>query len=252
MVRPLVKILPGTRIDPRYPDEDGRPMGDTDQHSIALIWLREAVEDFFADVPDVYVASNLILYYEHGNPGARRDPDVLVARGVVGKHARRSFRVWEEGLLPCTLFEVASRKTWREDIGEKRLLYARIGIKEYFLFDPENRYLQPALQGYRSRRGQPVPMKPARDGSLKSRQLGLRLVPEGRMLRLRDLHTDEPVLTRHEQAEYFQQRAAEERRRAAEERQRAAKERQRADELAAQLRALRQELRRLRGNGQDL
>ena len=56
--------LPGTAYDPLYPDEDGRPMGDTDFHTLALVWLRQALEDCFAAVLDVYVASNLIYYYE--------------------------------------------------------------------------------------------------------------------------------------------------------------------------------------------
>jgi Uma2 family endonuclease len=218
MMPQLAKPLPGTVLDPLYPDEDGRPMGDTDYHSAALIWLRQALEDFFAPVLDVYIATNLILYYEHGNPKARRDPDVLVARGVVGKHMRRSFRVWEEGVLPCTLFEIISRKNWRVDMGEKRLLYARLSIEEYFVFDPEARYVDPPLQGFHSRKGRPVAMKPARDGSLKSRELGLRMIPEGGMLRLYDLKTGEPVLTREE----------------------------RAAELAAQVAALQEELKRRR------
>src|SRR5262249_15680403 len=83
------KPLPGTLPDPMYPDSDGRPMGDTDFHSAALAWLREALQDVFEAVLDVYVATNLILYYERGNPKARRDPDVLVAKSV-GKHKRRS------------------------------------------------------------------------------------------------------------------------------------------------------------------
>jgi Uma2 family endonuclease len=165
--------LPGTAVDPLYPDSDGRPMGDTDHHSLALIWLREALEDFFAAVLDVYVATNIILYYEHGNPKGRRDPDVLVARGV-SKHRRRSFRVWEEGTLPCVLVEIASRKTWREDVGAKRALYAQLGVPEYFIFDPEGLYINPPLQGFQTRRGASVPMKRARDGSLTSKQLGLR------------------------------------------------------------------------------
>ena len=84
--------LPGTVPDPKYPDSDGRSMGDTDFHSLALMDLRQGLEDHFADVPDVYVASNLILYYEKGDPSKRRDPDVLVARKV-GKHRRRFFRI---------------------------------------------------------------------------------------------------------------------------------------------------------------
>ena len=193
--------LPGTTIDPMYPDEDGRPMGDTDFHSIALIGLRLALENFFAKLMDVYIATNLIFYYEQGNPKARRDPDVLVAKSVVGRHRRRSFRLWEEKVLPCTLFEIASKHTWRVDVGEKRDLYATIGVPEYFIFDPEDRYIDPALQGFRSSKGKSVPMKPAKDGSLISKQLGLRMVPEGSMLRLYDVTTGERILTPQEQAE---------------------------------------------------
>jgi hypothetical protein len=145
---------------------------------------------------------------------------------------RRSFRVWEEEVLPRTLFEIASRKTWRQDVGEKRELYARIRIKEYILFVPEARYLRPQLQGFRSYRGQPVPLKPLKDGSLKSTELGLLLTPEGRMLRLRDLKTGEMVLTRAEQAERLKQLAK--------------AERDRADELAERLAALQDEVNRLR------
>jgi Uma2 family endonuclease len=244
--------LPGTQIDPRYPDSDGRPMGDTDYHNVALIWLREGLEDHFADVSDVYVASNLILYYQEGDPSARRDPDGLVAKGV-GKHRRRSFRVWEEKKMPCTLFEVASRKTWRVDLGEKRQLYARLKVKEYFVFDPEGRYLDPPLQGFKSVKGKSVPMKPAADGSLVSKELGLRLVPEGEMLRLIDLKTGQPILTRSERAEQEKQRAEEEKQRAEQEKrrtrqekqraeqekQRAEQEKQRAEDLAAEVERLR-------------
>ena len=59
--------LPGTTIDPRYPDSDGRPMGETDFHSAALVWLREALQDFFAGL-DVYIAMNLLMYYKKGDP----------------------------------------------------------------------------------------------------------------------------------------------------------------------------------------
>jgi Uma2 family endonuclease len=191
--------LPGTVEDPRYPDQDGRFMSDTEFHSVAMNWLREALEDYFAE-QDVYVVSNLIYYFREGDPMSRRDPDVLVAKGV-GKHRRRSYRIWEEKVVPCTLFEIASRRTWRADINENPQLYASLGVKEYFVFDPEGRYVKPALRGFRSLRHRPVPMKPAADGSLVSKQLGLRLVPEGEMLRLIDLGTGQPVPTRAERAE---------------------------------------------------
>jgi Uma2 family endonuclease len=199
--------LPGTVYDPFYPDEDGRPMGDTDYHSIALIFLREGLEDFFARRAAVYVGMNLIYYYEYGIPKARRDPDILVAKGV-GKHRRRSFRIWEEKRTPCTFFEVVSKSTVRVDVGEKRLLYERLQIPEYFLFDPEAKYISRPLQGFRLKRGAYMELTPAKDGSLISKQLGLRLVPEGEMLRLINLKTGKPVLTRQEQAERARRRAS--------------------------------------------
>jgi Uma2 family endonuclease len=216
--------LPGTRIDPRYPDSDGRFMGETDFHNLAMIWLREGLEDHFTDQA-VYVASNLVFYFQESAPLSRRDPDVLVARGV-GKHRRRSYRIWEEQVIPCSLFEIASRRTWRVDAGKKRLLYASLDVKEYFVFDPEARYLKPALQGFRTRQRRSVALKPAADGSLVSKELGLRLVPEGTMLRLIDIATGQPVLTRAERAE---------------------QERERADQATQRVQELQAENERLRG-----
>src|SRR5262245_41227940 len=201
--------LAGTVHDPRYPDWMRRPMGDTDFQSLAMTLLREGLDFHFEDDPQVYVAMNIVFYYLQGDPRARRDPDVLVARGVVGKHLRRSFRVWEEGVLPCTLFEISSEKTWRQDIGAKRELYARPNIPEYFVFDPEGEYLDPVLRGFRTVKRRSVEMKPAADGSLESVQLGLRLTPEGTMLRLHDLRTGQPILTSAERREADRQQIAE-------------------------------------------
>jgi hypothetical protein len=174
------------------------------------------------------------MYYKQGDPKSRRDPDVLVAKGV-GKHSRRSFRVWEEGVVPNVLFEIASKDTWRTDLRDKPAEYAGIGVKEYFVFDPEGAYLDPVLQGFRTVKGKPVRMKPAADGSLVSRQLGLRLMAESGMLRFINVQTREPILTRNERNERLEHRAEQ-----AE--QRAEQERQRAEVLQAELRRLRARL----------
>ena len=47
------------------------------------------------------------------------------------------------------VFEITSRGTRLEDLGTKRALYAMLGVREYFLYDPLGEYLQPPLQGYR-------------------------------------------------------------------------------------------------------
>jgi len=75
-------------------------------------------------VADVYVGMNLILYFQQGDSSQRRDPDILVAKGVAGKHPRRSFRVWEEKTFPRTLVEIVCQGTVDVDVGEKRLLLA--------------------------------------------------------------------------------------------------------------------------------
>lgn len=200
-MRPQVtQALPGTSRDPLYPDSDGKPVGETDYHMAAMIWLREALQDFYAPKAKVYVASNMLLYYEQGNPRAKCDPDVFVAKGV-GKHQRRSFRTWEEKTLPRVVFEISSGKTWRRDLKVKPPLYAGLKIPEYILFDPEGVYLNPVLQGFRLERGDYASLTPAADGSLTSKELGLRMVPEYGMLRLIDVRTGKPVLTRQEQTE---------------------------------------------------
>ena len=47
-----------------------------------------------------------------------------------------------------------------------------LGVKEYFLFDPFEDYLDPPIQGYRLRKGAYVPIKPV-NGRLPSQVTGL-------------------------------------------------------------------------------
>jgi Uma2 family endonuclease len=199
--------LPGTKPDPLYPDSDGRELGETDFHTAAVILLREAFEDRYAGRTDVHVASQLLLYFEQGNPSGRRDPDVMVTIGVAGNHPRRSFRVWEEGRVPNVVFEISSENTFREDLGDKRTTYEQIGIREYFLFDAENRWLNPQLQGCRIVGGTYQPIQPGPGGSLDSVELNVRLVPQGNLLRVIDLATGQMIPTRGERAEQAEERA---------------------------------------------
>ena len=48
------------------------------------------------------------------------------------------------------MLEVASPSTWREDVGRKRDVYAELGVKEYWLYDPEGEHLKAALWGWAS------------------------------------------------------------------------------------------------------
>jgi Uma2 family endonuclease len=165
-----------------YPESDGKPMAETDVHIDALIYLREALRDHFRETPQVYVAGNLLLYYEEGNPSACVAPDVFVVKGV-SKHERRTYRLWEEGQAPVVAFEITSRGTRLEDLGNKRALYAMLGIAEYYLYDPLGEYLQPSLQGYRLQAGEYQRLPLQEVGVLRSAALGLEIrVEAGRLL----------------------------------------------------------------------
>jgi hypothetical protein len=65
-----------------YPESDGKPMGETDVHIDALIYLREALRDHFRDDPQAYGAGDMLLYCEEGSPTACVAPDVFVVQGV--------------------------------------------------------------------------------------------------------------------------------------------------------------------------
>jgi Uma2 family endonuclease len=202
----LVKPLPGTLTDPLYPSVDPENVGESGFQLISRTWLWEALQDYFARKGNVFVASDLFWYWERGNPSASVSPDVMVVKNV-GTHTRKSFRQWEENARPCVVFEIASEKTWREDVGEKRAQYEQLAVPEYFLFDPEGEYWHPFLQGYRFRRGKYTAIPRAKDGSLESKELGLRLSAEGVMIRLRDARSGRRVLTREEVARQSNVRA---------------------------------------------
>ncbi len=110
-------------------------MAETDVYIDVLIYLREALKDHCREAPQVYVAGNMLLYHEEGNPAACVAPDVFVVQGVA-KRERCTYRLWEEGQPPAVVFEITSRGTRLEDLGTKRALYAMLGVQEYFLYDP--------------------------------------------------------------------------------------------------------------------
>jgi len=131
-----------------YPESDGAPMAETDIHIKLLIYLREALADHFRDDPDVYVVSNLFLYYREGDPTRVVAPDVFVVQGAP-KRDRRVYQVWKEDKAPDVVFELTSRSTRQEDLGSKKGIYEMLGVEEYFIFDPFGEHLEPRLVGFR-------------------------------------------------------------------------------------------------------
>ena len=185
------------RLPVEYPSSDGEPMAENDWQLRAMIDSIAALDVYFRHRPDVYVSGDLLIYYEEGNPGARVAPDVFVVLGAA-KHKRMTYKLWEEPKAPDFVMEVASPKTWRRDVESKRKLYAELGVREYWQFDPRGDLLSPPLQGLCLHEGVYRPL-PARrmDGTqmLPSEVLGLDLRVDGGRLRFRDPVSGEDLRT---------------------------------------------------------
>ena len=209
-----------------YPTSDGRPLGETDVHREQIVDLIQSFQHFFRERSDVYVSGNLLMFYEPGNRRKHRSPDVLVALGVPARQ-RDYYKIWEEGKPPDLVFEITSASTRSEDLGEKKGLYAFLGIKEYVIFDPLKEYLEPRLKLYRLAGGEYVPVA----GRLTLETVGLVLEVVEEKLRLRDTVTGELLPTaveRADDAEELVRKAREE----------ARLDRERAERLAERLRQL--------------
>jgi Uma2 family endonuclease len=234
--------------DELYPSSDGEPMAESGVHVLAIMLLFQALQDFFRDRPDVFLAADMFWYWEEGNPKARRAPDVMVVPGV-GNEPRDSFLSWQENdTVPATIFEITSKGTWREDLHEKYQDYQRLGVAEYFIFDPIDRCLDPRLQGFRLQGKRYRRMRPSADGSLGSR-FGFRVRTDRTNLRLIDATTGEMLLTRAEQVEQARLELEWVESQAELDRMDAEREHRRAEELAAEVERLRRLLGEQRGHG---
>ena len=130
------------------------------------------------------------------------------------------------------MLEISSRKTRKEDLGKKKDLYAWLGVREYFVFDPEYK-LQPPLRAFRLH-GSDLVAEIVTNNRVWSAELGLELVNNGTTLRLWTPQTSEFLRTPAEEAaaRYVEAAARQEAEARAEE------EAARAARLAAKLRAL--------------
>jgi len=223
-----------------YPGPDGEPMAESDAARKYLVYGVEALTRYFQDRQDVYVSGNLWLCYKQNVPSAAVCPDVFVIFGVENRE-RQSYKVWEEnGKTPDFVLEVTSKKTHRKDEDEKPDIYAGMGVREYFQYDPTGDYLTPPLKGRRlvGSHYQIIIPHRLKDGTLVLRSvvlgLEIRLLPDGQ-LRFFDPETGEYLRTPEEselqrvREKERADRADREKERADREREEALREKERAD-----------------------
>lgn len=235
------------------PESDGKPMAETDTHRRYMLDLIDALEEHYRDDEWAYVTGNIFVYYPDDTGKLQPfSPDIFVVHGVPKKE-RRIYNIKVEGQAPEAVIELTSTSTKMEDLGNKKFLYASLGVKEYFIFDPLSETMRPTLRGFRLEEGEYLPISGTR---LYSEVMGLELRLEEGALRLYNPQTATYLLTRKEvhaarrTAEAAKQEAEAERQKAETARQKAEAARQAAEAKAAQEAAARQaaeaELARLR------
>ncbi|HVB60942.1 MAG TPA: Uma2 family endonuclease [Ktedonobacteraceae bacterium] len=167
-------------------------MGETPPHSWLVHYLIDVLTWLFQKQVCA-IHENYNFYQtsdEHERPLV---PDIAIIKGIPTLDAR-SYRVGVYGPPPQVVFEIASAETWKNDLQEKPGAYARMGVEEYYAYDPN----QPPLSLSRKKgrrlfgwqrdhasgmlREMPVEM----NGRLWSPRLESYLVPDGKLLRLAD------------------------------------------------------------------
>lgn len=235
--RALYRPVPPVELDDDgYPYSDSLPV-ESRKHERARAHLVDVVQARFAGRSDVFAASELGFYFERGNRKALVVPDAFVVFGV-DANPDLSYKLWEHRRVPDFVMEVLSRHTWRKDVHDKPALYADLGVREYWLFNPygTRRDGGAVLEGRRLAGGGWVPVAPCATGDgFVSGVLDLDILVAGGELRLRDRETGEivPNLTESiERNKQSSERADEQAARADEQAARADEEAARADREA--------------------
>ena len=197
---PETTRVPAPASEEEYPCSDGLVLMETEPHADAIVAMRNQLQVHFATRPDVYVSGSMAVYYRQGDPSAVLVPDLFVVKGAPRKPPRKSYRLWEEGgVAPSFVVEVASPSTSERDASVKRMTYERMGVGEYWRFDPTGTLIAEGLVGWRLRGGR---YQRARATGLangyRSVALGLDLRAEGPLLRFWDTRRGRSLLTHAE------------------------------------------------------
>ena len=194
------------RLSVTYPPNE-EPMADPIRLQSYLLALLVPLVNLFGNLRDAIVVSNVFLYYQIGDVTKSVAPDLMVAFDV-DRHRLslgKSYHMWVAGKPPAFVMEIGSDSTASRDLTEKRDIYAQIGVREYWLFDPPDgeRY-KFILKGLRLVDGEyvEIPMIEGTGSNTRGRSevLGLDICWENDAIRLYDPVADE-YLRNHDEAE---------------------------------------------------
>jgi Uma2 family endonuclease len=165
-------------------------------HHAIILRLMLVIEWIF-NGKNVGVTGNINLYQTDNPNETSKSPDIAVVEGLETDPGNLedtpSYYVGEDGPPPMVVFEIACKETWRQDLEEKPAKYEAMGVREYFVFDPNKRSFWTGqwrkynrLIGWRKNKGsgQYELIEKAADGRLWSEELASWLVIEGNNLQL--------------------------------------------------------------------
>lgn len=181
-----------------YPSTDPNAIPESDIHFTLIANLVLILRTFFQTRENVNVFGDLMFYYKEGDPRKFVAPDIMICFGI-DKNPRRVYKLWEEKVVPAVIIELASESTWFKDVSTKIALYQKLGVKEYFIFDPEYAHLPAPLIGYRLEGDEYIEIE-MENKRIFSESLELFFVDTGKTLRLFDSKTNEFLLTMEEMA----------------------------------------------------
>ena len=188
-----------------YPSSDGKPLADNTWQSRTMHEQYGMLSTRYRDDPNTLVAMALLLYYTEGEPADVAAPDLFVSCGVPNGN-RDWYKVWEEGKAPDFALEVSSEESAEDNLGRNMETYARIGIREYCVYDPMGGLHSPRLQLFRLARGaagvyKRVNWRGDPNGQLRvtSETLALELRFEDERMRLWDPATQQYLLEHAEE-----------------------------------------------------
>ena len=198
---PSTALAPVAPVEIEYPSSDGAPLAESYFQLIPLVYAFDALRRHYAHRDDVFVAADLLIYYQRRTRKSVA-PDVFVVFGAENR-PRHSYLLWQEPKGPDFVLEVTSASTRDKDQGPKRETYRRLGVREYWQYDPTGDYLRPPLQGLEliGGRYQRLPAEELADGTLRleSKVLGLEVRQEAEGLRLYDPVTRSYLLSSDEE-----------------------------------------------------
>ena len=163
----------------RLPDPPREPEAMQQIPLIALILF--VIKDFFEGRDDVLVGSEGYLCREARTRSDLFVPDIVFAQGVnadVIVNIQNGYVIEDVGKPPDLVLEVASPSTGRRDYTVKRDGYARLGVGEYWRFDPSGgEYHDAPLAGDLLVDGayEPIELVHEADGSIWGRSAALGL-----------------------------------------------------------------------------